>query len=63
METTYTDESVSGLEFERILVVVDEGESSRFSSSKGGSETENDDGVLVGLVLYPNKRNNEYRSA
>ena len=60
VETTYTNESVSGLEFERILVVVDQSESSRFSSSEGGSESEDDDGILVGLVLQSIIRNDEY---
>lgn len=45
-----SNESVTGLKLEGIFGIVDEGESSRLSTSKGGPESKDDDEVLFNLV-------------
>lgn len=47
---TYSDQSVPGLELQRILAIVNQGESGGLSSSELGPESEDDDLVFGGLV-------------
>lgn len=47
---TYSNETVTGLELERLFRVVDQSETSRLSSTELGAEAEDDDLFLGSLV-------------